>query len=204
MEVDEQVDIDLKKLSEDMRGQKGPQECSADAAEAAASSCPDLGRGLLGKKERRSKKWRAFVKRDSEKPRAILKTPFRHLCKDLLQDLKNGYRIGEAAVDCLHQAAEAAMTRMLAEANIVMEHAKRSELYPRDIRVLQKLRSHDVTFAGWEPVGPDAPRLRLAVTAVAGWALFDYADCHTIFFPPPSLAGEGVDESVEIGPEDDN
>lgn len=160
----------MKKLSQLFDLHNGPQELSSAAAEAAADKVAKVETGVMDVKDKRHQRWRAYVKKDLEKPRAILKAPFARLCRDILKDLRPDFRIGDGAVDCVHQAAEAAMVQTLAEANIVMEHAQRVELYPRDIRVLKKLRPLDITFANWEPVGPDAPRARAGVTAGAGQA----------------------------------
>lgn len=132
---------DLQLAAREVHQLRGPQAASAAAAKAAQQAHEDVLSDSLDKKQRRRAKRRAFVKKSIEKQRVFLKTPFTRVCKELLPD---GFCVGDEAIDCLQQAAEAAVEQAMREAYIVATHAKKCELYPRDIRVLKKLRPTDV------------------------------------------------------------
>lgn len=172
-------------------------ECSALAAEQAAQAVEKWDRGSVDKKEARRRKWKAFVKKDMDRPRAILKTSFRRLSRDLLP---KEYRLSAEALDCLHQATEAAMQQVMKEGSMIMAHCNRTELYPKDF--LQKLRPDDVCFAGWKPVGPSAPRARSSLKPLAGRTCVSEPFVEKLNILFASSAGEMMD-SVELGPEDD-
>ena len=103
-------------------------QCYSLAAEQAAQAVEKWDRGSVDKQEARRRKWKAFVKKDMDRPRAILKTSFRRLSRD---QLPKECRLSAEALDCSLQATEAAMQQVMKEGSMIMAHCNLHRAVPQ-------------------------------------------------------------------------
>ena len=70
----------------------------------------------------------------------IKRRPFERLVREISQDYMSTPRFQPKAVDALHSAAEDYITKLLEDANLLANHAKRVTLYHTDIRLARRIR----------------------------------------------------------------
>ncbi|XP_042864856.1 histone H3-like isoform X2 [Penaeus japonicus] len=68
------------------------------------------------------------------------KLPFSRLIREILQSYKPDLRIQSLALEALQEAAESYIISVLEMANLCSIHAKRVTLYPKDIRLVRRIR----------------------------------------------------------------
>ncbi|XP_047479579.1 histone H3.3-like [Penaeus chinensis] len=69
----------------------------------------------------------------------VPKLPFSRLIKEILQQF-GSYRLQSMALMALQEAAEAYVIGLLEMANLCSIHAKRVTLYPKDIKLVRRIR----------------------------------------------------------------
>ncbi|KAK9864851.1 hypothetical protein WJX84_004575 [Apatococcus fuscideae] len=67
-------------------------------------------------------------------------TPFRRLCREIVQDFKAGTRWSPAALDALQEGAEAFLVEIFQATNLCALHSKRVGIQPKDMRLAIELR----------------------------------------------------------------
>ena len=68
------------------------------------------------------------------------KTPFVRLVRDIAQDFKTDLRWKKDAILCLQHAAEAYITEVLAETNLMTIHRRNTTIKPWDLRLARRIR----------------------------------------------------------------
>ncbi|XP_069973121.1 uncharacterized protein [Penaeus vannamei] len=69
----------------------------------------------------------------------VPKLPFSRLIKEIIQQF-GAYRLQSIALMALQEAAEAYVVGLLEMANLCSIHAKRVTLYPKDIKLVRRIR----------------------------------------------------------------
>ena len=70
----------------------------------------------------------------------IRQAPFRRLVRELIQDLKQDFRIAAQALKALQEAAEAYLVGLFEDVNLCAIHAKRVTIMPKDIQLARCIR----------------------------------------------------------------
>lgn len=70
----------------------------------------------------------------------IRKLPFQRLVREIAQEFKTDLRFQATAVACLQEAAEAFLIKLLEDTNLCAIHAKRVTIFPKDMRLAQRIR----------------------------------------------------------------
>lgn len=70
----------------------------------------------------------------------IPKLSFQRLLREIIQGLKNDFRIQSAAMSALHEASEAYLVGLFENTNLCAIHAGRVTIMPRDIQLAQRIR----------------------------------------------------------------
>ena len=66
--------------------------------------------------------------------------PVDRLVREIIQEVRPGFRLREEAVDALHHAVEDYAIKLLMECNALAQHAKRITIMPNDLRLALRLR----------------------------------------------------------------
>ncbi|XP_027235648.2 histone H3.3 type b [Penaeus vannamei] len=70
----------------------------------------------------------------------VPKLPFSRLIREILESFHPNLRIQSLALQALQEAAEAYIISLMEMANLCSIHAKRVTLYPKDIRLVRRIR----------------------------------------------------------------
>ena len=70
----------------------------------------------------------------------IRQAPFRRMVRELVQDLKQDFRIAAQAFKALQEAAEAYLVGLFEDMNLCAIHAKRVTIMPKDIQLARSIR----------------------------------------------------------------
>ena len=70
----------------------------------------------------------------------IRRAPFRRLINEILGEDMKSTRFQASAIDAIKEAAEAYLTNILQDSNLAAMHAKRTTVFPRDIKLAMRLR----------------------------------------------------------------
>ena len=70
----------------------------------------------------------------------IRQAPFRRMVRELVQDLKQDFRIASQAFKALQEAAEAYLVGLFEDMNLCAIHAKRVTIMPKDIQLARSIR----------------------------------------------------------------
>ena len=70
----------------------------------------------------------------------IKRLPFQRLVREIAQTFHTDLRFQSAAIECLQEAAEAYLTRLLEDSNLLAIHAKRVTVMPKDIQLARRIR----------------------------------------------------------------
>ena len=70
----------------------------------------------------------------------IPKLPFQRLVREIAASLKSDLRFQSSALMALHEAAEAHLVSVFADANLLAFHAKRVTIMARDIQLSRRIR----------------------------------------------------------------
>ena len=70
----------------------------------------------------------------------IRQAPFRRLVRELVQDLKQDFRIAAQAFKALQEAAEAYLVGLFEDVNLCAIQAKRVTIIPKDIQLARRIR----------------------------------------------------------------
>lgn len=70
----------------------------------------------------------------------IPKMPFQRLVREITQDLNSTLRMQTLSVMALQEAAEAYLTDLFNDTNLLAIHAKRVTIMPKDIQLARRLR----------------------------------------------------------------
>ena len=70
----------------------------------------------------------------------IRKLPFQRLVREIAEDFKTDLRFQSSAVCALQEAAEAYLTGLFADTNLIALPAKRVTIFPKDIQLARRIR----------------------------------------------------------------
>ena len=70
----------------------------------------------------------------------IAKLPFQRLVREILQDLKDDFRLSLSTVLANQEAAEAHLVGLFEDTNLCAIHAKRVTIMPKDIQLARRIR----------------------------------------------------------------
>lgn len=70
----------------------------------------------------------------------IRKLPFNRLVREIIQSMKGEMRIQTTAVLALQEAAEAYLTSLFEDTNLIAIHAKRVTIMPKDLQLARRIR----------------------------------------------------------------
>ena len=70
----------------------------------------------------------------------VARRPVNRIVREILQEMRPGFRLREEAVDALHHAVEDYAIKLLIECNALADHAKRITIMPNDLRLALRLR----------------------------------------------------------------
>ena len=70
----------------------------------------------------------------------IAKLPFQRLVREILQDLKDDFRLSLSTVLANQEAAEAHLVGLFEDTNLCAIHAKRVTIFPKDIQLARRIR----------------------------------------------------------------
>lgn len=71
---------------------------------------------------------------------SVLQMPFQRLVREIAQDYKTDLRFQTAAVNALHEAAEAYLVGLFEDSNLCAIHARRCSIMPKDIQLARRIR----------------------------------------------------------------
>lgn len=70
----------------------------------------------------------------------VPRLPFSRVVREVMMELNKNYRIQELALMALQEAAESFLVTLLEMSNLCAIHSKRVTLYPKDIRLVRRIR----------------------------------------------------------------
>ena len=82
------------------------------------------------------RKWRY---REPEKL-LIRRLPFARLVREVAQDFMAAPRFQQKAIEALQYAAESHLVKLYEDANLLAKHAKRITVYPKDLKLVRRIR----------------------------------------------------------------
>ena len=122
-------EADDEKESRPAARRKPPEEDSAiQVGASTARLSTELARAFIDTEVAENTNW--FVARK----------PVNRLIREILQEVRSGFRLREEAVDALHHAVEDYAIELQMECNALAHHTKRSFIMPNDPRLSLRLR----------------------------------------------------------------
>jgi histone H3 len=83
---------------------------------------------------------REIRKQQKDTDLILSRAPFTRLTREVMQDFKDGQRIGVDALSVLQGGIESYMIDILREANLAALHARRTTVMPKDIQLVRRIR----------------------------------------------------------------
>lgn len=77
----------------------------------------------------------------------IPRAPFRRLVREITQGFRADFRMQSGAIAALQESGEAYLTRTFEDAQLCAQHARRSTLMPRDLRLTMRIRGEPMLHA---------------------------------------------------------
>lgn len=79
----------------------------------------------------------------------VPKLPFARIVREIAEDFKTDLRFQAAAIQALHEAAEATITHLFEDAQLCAIHGCRVTVVPKDFDLVKRLRGLVHTFQKW-------------------------------------------------------
>ena len=70
----------------------------------------------------------------------IRKLPFQRLVREIAQEYRSELRFQSSAIEALQEGAEAYLTGLFEDTNLIAIHAKRCTIFPKDMHLARRIR----------------------------------------------------------------